>query len=474
MNPAPGTSWPDLHYVDTEQVELDVSAIIARGTRLRRRRLITKVAATALIISVAPAVAIADMAGTVVINGPEGVPARPRLEPGTVHKLDARAHAPVSASATFGGLNMTETQADKVVAVPNDVGFAGEDVTFSLARARVRSAATLSHEYGPLLAIAGARASSGIWFTATAAQLTLFHLSMAGALRSWALPASGSVRASGGVGVGLAVTPAGLAWIGAGSTLVSLNTNSSQVRTWRVPTQGASAAVNHGARHGHNPTWPGYLLADSVAVSPDGHVAVATSHSSRVQVLDPRDGMFRPVRLPGAADQALAVGYARDGTLGIGYWHLGKPDTGAVLLVSPTGRERSTSVAQPTAVAAYGASGLLVGVTKLAVVSAAGRPRPLLLPAGSPEFTSVTTPPAPLPGDRLAIATDTAILTFPATATSATIATDQSQLWVTQSPRCQPRHGCPAGYLLMATDEAGDVWVVPKANPRAVEVVSLR
>src|SRR5215469_15895565 len=65
MNPASGTSWPDLHYLDPEQVELDVSAIIARGIRLRRRRLIIKVAAAAVVISIAPVAVVAEVSGSV-------------------------------------------------------------------------------------------------------------------------------------------------------------------------------------------------------------------------------------------------------------------------------------------------------------------------------------------------------------------------------------------------------------------------
>lgn len=480
MNPAPGTSWPDLHYLDTEQVELDVQAIIARGTRLRRKRLITKIAAVVLVVGVAPAVVIADMADPVV-NGFAGEPFAPKLGPRQVQSANAHsanASGPsgtgVTGKGTAGfGADDNQPAAGGVIAGPAANFAAGDELMFSLAPAQVRHAATLSHRYGPLLAVAGARASGGLWFAATAAQLTLFHLSMAGALKSWRLPApASSVRA--GAGVGLAVTTAGVAWIGVGSILLSLDTASSRLRTWQLPAQRTGEAYSRGPRYGHRPNWPGYSLADSVAVSPDGRVAVATSHSTSVQVLDPRVATFRQIKLPSAGDQPLTVGYARNGTLGIGYQHLGTSRAGEVLLVSPTGAERSTHVPQPTAIAAYGASGLLVGVTKLAVVPERGHPRPLVLPADSAGFASTATPPASLPGDRLGIAMDSAILTFPATAASSATATAQSALWLTPLPSCQPHHGCPAGYQLLATDEDGDVWVVPKADPRTVELVSLR
>jgi hypothetical protein len=462
MNPAPG--WPDLHYVDTEQVELDVPAIIARGTRLRRRRLVTKLAAVALVIGVAPVVVIADMMGTTVITAaPYGDLRRPPVGPASGAHVKAapifgaigHVKAPAALGTADSGSASKVTNAREST-VPEDTGTAGENFMFSLAQAVVRPTTTLSRGYGPLLAIAGARAGSAVWFTAAAAQLTLFRLSTAGALKSWPLPTpASSVRAS--AGVGLAVTTAGVAWIGVGSTLLRLDTKNSKVSAWQVP------APAHRASD----------AADSVAVSLDGYVAVAMSDSSSVQVLDPREGTFRRIKLPGTADQPLAIGYARNGTLGVGYEHQGRPSAGAVLLVTRTGAQRSTGVPQPTALAPYGASGLLAGVTELTVVPERGHPRSLALPADQSDFAGVTTRPAPLPGNRLAIAMDTAILTFPAT-TSSAIATTQAQLSVVPSPGCQPHHGCPAGYQLLATDSDGDLWVVPKADRRTVELVSLR
>jgi streptogramin lyase len=453
MNPAPGTSWPDLHYVDTEQVELDVSAIIARGSRLRRRRLITKVAAAAVVVGIAPVAVVVGVTSSApsVHTGPIAGQLRPALGQRNGY----------GTGGTFGTDENGPAEV-KGYAAPRalSAGAARGDLIFSLQRAVVRHATTLPHKYGRLLAVAGAPAGSGLWFTATAARLTLFHLSMAGALKSWPLPTpASSVRAS--AGADLAVTAADVAWIGVGSTLLRIDTKNSKLSSWQVP------GMADGSR-------PDASTADSVAVSPDGHVAVATSHSSSVQVLDPREGTFRQVKLPSAADQPLALWYTRSGTLGIGYQRPGKPDTGAVLLVKRTGAELIAQVPQPTAIAAYGASGLLVGVTNLYVVSARGHPRPLVLPADSPDLTGVTNPPAPLPGDRLGIAMDSAVLTFPAMTASSAIAATESTLWVTPPMRCQPHHGCPAGYQLLASDSDGNLWAVTRAHPRTVELISLR
>jgi hypothetical protein len=453
MNPAPGTSWPDLHYIDDEQVELDVSAIIARGTRLRRQRLITKIAVAAVVVAVAP-VAVVVHARTSVTSAHEPMAGV------------AQGHGVKSGQATSG--TFAPAAGGPAWAVPyksanapaaSDFGDARSHLMFSFERAVVRHATTLQHGYGPVLAVAGARAGSGLWFTAMSAQLTLFHLSTAGALKSWPLPMPAvSVRANGGTG--LAVTAAGLAWIGVGSTLVSIDTRTSKVSTWQVPAQPPPVADTS--------------MADSVAVSPDGRVAVVTSHSRAVRVLDPRAWTFRQVRLPSAADQPLVVGYARDGTLAIGYRRRGQPHAGSVLLVDRKGAERSIAVPQPAAVAAYGTSGLLVGVTERRVVWARGHPRALALPVNSPDIASVTTAPVPLPGDRLGIATNSVILTFPARTASSPVVTTQSELWITPPQRCRARQSCPAGYQLLATDSDGNLWVVPRAHPRTVELVSLR
>jgi hypothetical protein len=453
MNPAPGTSWPDLHYVDTEQVELDVCAIIARGTRLRRRRLVAKVAAAAVVAAIAPVAVAVDVGG----SGP--VPRAP-IAGQARHTVGQRDANPPGTGTTFGG-----EENGPMEAAPKTADRASSYRMFSIARAVVRHATALPRGYGRPLAVASARAGSGLWLTATARRLRLFRLSTAGALRSWALPTPArSVRASSGVG--LAVSATGVAWIGVGSTLVSFDTKTSHLSTWRLPAVARSSGADRSKTDRSR--------ADSVAVSQDGYVAVATSHSSAVSVLDPRDGTFQQIELPSAADQPLAVGFARNGTLGIGYERLGKPHSAAVLLVERAGTERSVPVPEPTAVAAYGASGLLVGVTRLYVVHVRGDPRPLILPDDSPGLAGVATPPAPLPGDRIAIATDTSILTFPATTTSHAIATGQSTLWLTPQPRCRPRHRCPAGYQLLASDADGDLWVAPKADPRTIELVNVR
>ncbi len=480
MNPCPGTSWPDLHYVETEQVQLDVAAIIARGTRLRRKRLIGKVTAVAVVAAIAPTAVVMDMhppvpstliAGPAQVYGPRQ-PYQP-YQPSNGHGvMNVPDH--VRAAGPAGQVQPPRATAKQV---SNPVaGDFNDNLTNAPPQAPVLLASTLSSRYGSMLAIAGARAGSGVWFAATAAQLTIFRLSVTGAMRSWSLPVpASSVRP--GTNVGLAVTATGVAWLGVASTLFRLDTKTAQVSSWPIPVTALSSTVTTTAARSVRfaAAQPGSahpLGGDSLAVSPDGHVAVVLPRSTSVQVLNPRNGTFRQIHLLQPTDQPLAVGYAGNGTLGIAFTQLGQRPAGGVLLVTQSGAELTVPVLQPTAVAAYGRSDLLVGVTKLQVVSAQGATRPLLLPADT-DFAGVLTQPAPLPGKRLGIALDTAILTFPATAESVQVATAQSQLWLAPQPPCRSRRDCPAGYQLMTTDAAGDMWVVPAADQHVVDLVSL-
>lgn len=480
----PGLSWPDLHYLEAEQVQLDVTAIIARGTRLRRKRLLVRGIAIALVCAAVPGILIivkADPPATrPVIAGPrvqgfaglrqytsENGPARG--EPANGTSADNDVHVPTAGhikvpATMYGGIAAPVRTPRKAAEVPPS-----STPSPSLAQVVVRQTTTLPGQYGPLLAITGASGGSGVWFTAIAAQLTLFRLSVTGALSSWLVPAPPSSTGA-TTAVGLAVTPAGVAWVGVGSTLIRLDTKTTQVSSWHIPVPQPNSLASQRSRSAPERT----TATISLAVSPDGQVALAMPMSSSVQVLDPRSGTFQQIRLPNAADQPLAVGYARNGVLGIGYRYAAGTHPAGVLLVSRTGGEKSVGVAQPSAVAPYGASELLVGVTELSVISSSGGVRPLVLPSGAPDFANVMTPPASLPGDRLGIVMDTAVLTFPAAAASSAIATGQSELWVTPPWNCSPHRACPAGYRLLATDLTGDIWVVPAAEQRTIELVSLR
>src|SRR5262249_39065261 len=153
----------------------------------RRRRLITQVAAAAVVVGIAPVAVVVEVGGSVPVHT-----GRPVSEqPGPITSSGAPVNSP-----NFGTREARPATAykapgsRKVMAGPLDSGAdtAGGDLMLSLAQADVRHATTLPHRYGRLLAVAGALGGSGLWFTATAGQLTLFRLSTAGALKSWPLP----------------------------------------------------------------------------------------------------------------------------------------------------------------------------------------------------------------------------------------------------------------------------------------------
>lgn len=478
----PGLSWPDLHYMEIEQVQLDVTAIIARGTRLRRQRLITRAIAIALVAGMVPAFLAITGADRLRLGhqlaGPGTAVLRPPPLPGTAQDPTTITYRTSGmAAAAFGArppANALMPQIPYMSVEGSASAVASNQPDVRLANAIVRQTTTIPRQYGSLLAIAGARGGSGVWFTATAAQLTLFRLSVTGVMRSWPVPTLAGSPLAGG-GVGLAVTAAGVAWVSAGMTLVRLVTKTAQVSIWHIPASRPNTAAGGRARSGQRRTQDNV----SLAVSPYGQVALALPQSSSVQVLDPRTGAFSQIGLPDAADQPTAVGYARNGTLGIGFQYLGGTHRSAVMLVDRADQERVVGVTQPTAVTPYGASELLVGVTELTVVSSLGAARPLALPSygadfAGADFGTAMTPPALLPGGRLGIGLSTAVLTFPATAPSPAIAIGQSLLWVPTSQICSPQPACPSGYRLLTTDEDGNMWVVPAAQGRTIELVSLR
>jgi hypothetical protein len=502
MNPAPGLPT-DLHYADDEQVQLDLAAIIARGAWLRRRRRLVKVAAAAAAAACAivPAAILLSSSDPMLESHPSTVAGwERRLAPssgagGAVNARLGRPKAPGYAplSPSVSGPPVSGTPAFRTWRLGDESSTALE--------AGTQVAKSVPTRFGSLVAIAGARARSGVWFTAASARLTLIHLSANGTMRSWELPVtSRQLRAS--TNVGFAVS-AGVAWLSVGSKLLRVDTKARSkaalISSWPVPVPSApqasaygtnlagnanSAAVPPTAEHASNaatarttakhasPQVVHQTVAESysLAVSPRGSVAVARPNSTSVQLFDSRSHTFREIRLPATADRPLAVGFARDGVLGIGY--LTRSGAPKVMLVDRSGARHTAAVAQASAITAYGKSALLVGISRPEVVSALGKARPLVLPADQPGLGGDVSAPARLPEDRLGIALDAGILTFPASATSVAEASYSSELWLTPQPRCATKR-CLLGYGLVATDAAGNLWVVPSADQHVIELLRL-
>ncbi len=483
MTPGPGTSWPaELDYLDDDQVDLDLAAIIARGASIRRKRFLTRVAVVALICGVGPAAFTLSQFERV--SGQSGV--------GRVAAGYAPRAAASTADAGTGPRGSDNPPPEFNVSVQNPE-FNGTPGKYSLQPVQLVAKLTvmLPARYGPVRALVGARTGGGVWYVGTASRVVLFHLSLRGVVRSWPVLTVSDLGnfASVNSPVGLAVTASGIAWLGVDTRLVRVNTKTGLVSSWSIPPPRTVRPSNY------DPRTRRHQAVQSVAVSPAGGVAVALSHSSAVQVLSPRTNDFHQIFLPAVTDETEAVGYARDGTLGIGYVDLTGMRGSGVLMSGPTGPILTASVADARAVLPYRGSGLLVGVGRPDVVTATALVRPLRLPDSPLDIAKSAMPLVPLPDDRVASAAGPEILSFPAYATSTAQATQESDLYDTTPQSCPPPDPeltafapseppagaaaksaghCPQGYQIVATDKLGDIWVVPAAGKHMVEFLTVR
>lgn len=512
MTPGPGTSWPaELDYFDDEQVDLDLAAIIARGARIRRKRFLTRVAVVALICGVGPAAF--TLSQLEPISGHSGTrkdadsPPASFAPPGT---SSTAATSQGAGNATPGpgystingpfrdpddgtGPRGSEKPPPEFNVRVQSPGFTGTPGKYSLQPVQLVAKLTVSlpASYGPLRALAGAPAGGGVWYVGTASRVVLFHLNLRGVVRSWpVLTVSGAGRfAAAHAPVGLAVTASGIAWLGVDTTLVRVNTRTGLVSSWSIPAPRIARPSNY------DPRTRRHQDVRAVAVSPAGGVAVALSHSSAVQVLSPRTNDFHQVPMPAVTDETEAVGYTRDGTLGVGYVDLTGARGSGVLMSAATGPILTASVTDARSVLPYRASWLLVGVGRPDVVTATAQVQPLRLPDSPLGITKSVMPLVSLPDDRVATATGPVILSFPAYATSTEEATHESDLYDTTPQWCpppdpaltayvpaeppggavaKPLDRCPQGFQLVATDKIGDIWVVPAARKGTLELLTLR
>jgi hypothetical protein len=480
-----------LHYAEEQPVRLDVAAIVAHGTRIRRRRLLTRASAVALACAVVPVAVVAATAGTSPAsqasagrdsapsrNGAGGV-SRPGLGGAGGSGYQGDHAASRDGSRTVG-------YQDASGGVPSAPGgpalLAGRQV-----QTRVGVSARLTHgTFDPINNLVGDSSKDGVWFWGLGrTAIKLFHLSRTGHLRAWTvLPKSEKLVV--GSDSGFAVTASGVAWLGLNSTLVRFDTTSGKVRTWPIPAPRPNAYVQK--------YWPqpvrGQLEVQSLAVASNGDVAVADwGNASSTQVLDPATGHFSQVMMPSTSDMPQAVGFAGNGTLGVGWAHFGAPHVSGVVLLPVSGPVVNRKVTDPLGVTAYGATSLLVGASKPDVVSASGVVRPLVMPVASLGYTGSDTGPAALKGDRLASVIDGAILSFPANATSAGAARTRSVSYLLPRLKCPPEApggaagsptkttspaptSCHLPVELLATDKGGDLWiVVATGNPDVVDLL---
>ncbi len=450
-----------MHYADEQPVDLDVTSMVARGTRIRRRRRLTRVSAAAVCAVVPLSIALATNRSPTTGKWSESAPDNPPAAAGarTMHGIGQvepsfGEHGP-EATGTHGDVN----------------GPAG--LPFSLARrlaTRVAASVTLPQTYDPIDNMAGDSTGSGVWFWALRKEIKIFHLSRSGQLQSWpVLPVTKKVLV--GSDAGFDVTSAGVAWLGLNHTLIRFDVRTGKVQTWTIPAPRANPA----ARKYQPPATKDLHEVQALAIQPGGEVAIADmGDASSVQVFNPVTGKFSQVMMPSVDDAPVAVGYARDGTLGVGYEHVGEPHTSGVVIQPTTGTALARALPDSYGVAAYGTDSLLVGTYQPYVVSATGDVRPLVMPASKLVTFMV---PAQLPANQLATITDGAILTFPADARSTSQARAGSVVYEAPVTKCgtgvpgsrgatitlppgRATRTCHLDLGSLVTDPSGDLWVM--------------
>ncbi|HET9896047.1 MAG TPA: hypothetical protein VFQ44_14060 [Streptosporangiaceae bacterium] len=527
----------DLNYLDDEQVSLDVAAIIAEGARIRSKRFLTRMAVVALICGVGSAAftlsqieLLAGQPGTSAGNShvsgtqrtigagtsshsPDQVPSDSGtgygIDPVVVGKVGLPKAGPNS-SLNPGPVGGTAPRGSgKPPPEYNLPGHYGSPGAHNLQPVQLvpRFTVKLAARFGPLRALVGAPSGGGAWYLGTRHQVVLFHLSLDGSVTSWPVLTAGDLSGSEAarMPVSLAVTRSGIAWLGVNTRLVRVNTRTGMVSSFAIPPPRMVQPSDYDPRSRR------HLGVQSVAVSPAGYVAVALSRSSGVQVLSPRTNEFHEIRMPARSDETESVGYSRDGTLGVGYISLIGAHRSGVLLSAPTGPILTATVTDARAVLPYRASWLLVGIGHPDVVTATAGVQALRLPASTLDVTRSVLPLVSLPDDRLATAVGLEILSFPAYAQSVTAATESSDLYDTTPQRCPPPRpeltafaqagppgfaqaeppgiaqgkppgkllspqpgDCPQGYQMVATDQFGDLWVVPTGGKRTIELLTVR
>jgi hypothetical protein len=429
MNPFGSNNWPSyLNYGDAEQVRLNLTAIISEGSRLRRKRLMTKAAAAALVCGIVP--------GAVII-GAAGTTERPSVTAGP------------QVSAYRFGINLRQSS--------------------------VRTSVSLPHQYQRVSSLAGDQVRPGVWFWGKAtSRISLFHLNRDGALQTWTvLPLTRGLRV--GASSGFTVTPSGVAWLGLNSTLIRVETRTGRVRSWPIPA----------SRPGDDTGRP---AVEALAANADGQIAVAMSHSSAIQVFSQRTGRFTEVKLPTTTDQPRSIAFARDGTLGVSFTDAGRLDRAGVYLMPRTGPLFVSPVDDAVGVTPFGASSLIVGVARPDLVSTNGYVTHLVGPGDMANLDVAAAAPARLPDNKLTTVVAAGYLSYPVGAQSVTQAKTSSVLYLAAPNSCgtvsvklpgsaatQPTEptssSCPWPFRLLTSDSTGDVWVVPAASKRTVELL---
>jgi hypothetical protein len=427
-----------LDYPEPEPIQLDIAAIIRRGTRRRRARRAVKAATVIAACGIVPAAVTTDMA---VLTAPG---------------YSTAGRAPRAGSVRFG-TNSAEHGPNRGASAAHGYSTAGTGGTINAGAAgtskvnpmvRLRTVARLPARYGVLRGLVGAQAGAGVWtWDTTADEVRLIQVRPDGARRFWLVPWPTSELAPSGP-AGFAVSAGGVAWLGLNATLVRFDTVTDVVTSWAVP-----VPAPDGARGDHS--------IRALALGSGGRVAIVLDHYSGAMVLNQATGRFAEVALPNPDDHPISVGFARNGLLGIGFVAAGRAQRFGVLVVARSGRTRVAATTQPDAVSPYGPAGLLVGSIRPEVVSANGAVRPLVLPVPGLDLTGRPQSPVPLPDGRLVTFEPGSVLVYAAHARSTAAAIKRFA-----------RYSAPSGLYDGTTDLAGYLWALLSGHLRTIVLMT--
>lgn len=353
----------------------------------------------------------------------------------------------------------------------------------TIVQTSAQDSVTLPDGYGPITTLAGDPNGSGVWFWAdTKTTLSIFHVDGQGKLTSWpVLTGADNVYQAES---GLAVTSAGMVWLGINATLTRLDPSTGAVQTWRIPAPGDNPAAES-----FRPSDVQRLyLVQAIAANPDGsQIAIAMDLSSSIELFDPAAGTFTQIAMPATSDTPTALAYTPDGTLGVGLanyqTHLW--DTALVVRPGTTGAPKAIPVPDSRSITTYGTSGFIVGAADPSLLTTTGTVTPIAVPAAAVGAYTPDSGPAiiALPNGQLGAITKGGVFEYSgnaASVASATAGSNTLRLPGEQCPEPISTNGSPpptpAGpcYLVpnaMAVDGAGGIWVVPSTTNENVEQI---
>ena len=352
----------------------------------------------------------------------------------------------------------------------------------SVVQTSAQNSVTLPGGYGPITALAGDPNGSGVWFWAdTKTTLSIFHVDGQGKLTSWpVLTGTDNVYQAES---GLAVTSAGMVWLGINATLTRLDPSTGAVQTWRIPAPGDNPAAES-----FRPTdTQGQYLVQAIAASPGGRqIAIGLDLSSSVELFDPAAGTFTQIAMPAASDTPQSLAYAPDGTLGVGLanyqTHLW--DTALVVRPGTTSAPAAIPVPDSRSITSYGSSGFAVGAGDPSLLTTTGTVTPIAAPAAAAGASAPASGQAiiVLPNRVLGIIGKGGVFEYPGNATTVASATAGSVTLqlpgvpcpvpiTIGSPAPTPTGPCYPGPSVIAVDGAGGIWVVPNTTNESVEQI---